>query len=104
MKPGISILIRTFNSSKTSSYLLCRLKLLPGDELIVVDSGSSDATLEIARQYNARIIIAEKPFNYSRSLNLGFRSANQPWVLVVVSLQLHTVDAGFTCHISNCGG
>lgn len=85
MNPGISVVVRTFNSAKTLPNLLSHLSLLPGDELIVVDSDSSDATLEIAHEYKARIIVPEKPFNYSRALNLGFRAAQQPWVLVISS-------------------
>lgn len=85
MNPGISVLIRTFNSARTLPLLLQGLKLLPGDELIVVDSGSTDSTLEIAKKYKARIVTAEEPFHYSRSLNSGFRAASQPWVLVISS-------------------
>jgi glycosyltransferase involved in cell wall biosynthesis len=61
------------------------MSLVPGDEYLVVDSGSSDATLQIARQHGAKIIKAEGPFNYSKSLNLGFRAAANPWVLVISS-------------------
>ena len=85
MNPVISILIRTFNSAGTLGEVLARLHLQPGDELIIVDSGSRDATLAIAEQQRARILIAEKPFNYSKSLNLGFRAAKNPWVLVISS-------------------
>jgi len=82
---NISVLIRTFNSARTLERVFLGLSLAEGDEVIVVDSGSTDATLEIAKKHSARIILAEKPFNYSKSLNLGFAAAKNPWVLVISS-------------------
>jgi ADP-heptose:LPS heptosyltransferase len=85
MNPGLSILIRTFNSAGTLQEVLGRLKIQPEDEIIVVDSGSRDATLAIAKKHGARILVAEKPFNYSKSLNVGFAAAINPWVVVLSS-------------------
>jgi glycosyltransferase involved in cell wall biosynthesis len=85
MPPAISILIRTFNSAGTLPEVLAKLEPQPDDEIIIVDSGSTDSTLEIAKNHHARILIAEPPFNYSKSLNLGFRAARNPWVLVLSS-------------------
>ena len=85
MNTGISILIRTYNSAGTLPAVLARLAVQPGDEIIVVDSGSGDATLAIAQKNSARILVAEPPFNYSKSLNLGFAAAKNPWVLVISS-------------------
>jgi glycosyltransferase involved in cell wall biosynthesis len=82
---AISVLIRTFNSEKTLGRVLSGLKLTEGEEYIVVDSGSTDSTLSIAASHGARIIHATGPFNYSKSLNLGFRAAQNPWVLVISS-------------------
>lgn len=85
MSSGITVLIRTFNSAGTLPDVLDRLKLGPDDELLVVDSGSTDATLQVSREYRARVVMAERPFNYSRSLNLGFQAASRQWVLVMSS-------------------
>lgn len=81
----ISVLIRTFNSGKTLELVLAALPLAEGDEFVVVDSGSTDATLAIASRHGARVIQPAGPFNYSKSLNLGFAAARNPWVLVMSS-------------------
>ncbi|XHR28016.1 MAG: glycosyltransferase family 2 protein [Chthoniobacteraceae bacterium] len=85
MENRISILIRTFNSEKTLGQVLCGIHLQEGDEFLVVDSGSTDSTLKIAGEYGAKILHAPKPFNYSKSLNIGFNAAVNPWVLVLSS-------------------
>jgi glycosyltransferase involved in cell wall biosynthesis len=88
---AISVLIRTFNSTKTLDRVLTGLKLQRDEEFIVVDSGSTDSTLEIAQAHGARIIHAPAPFNYSKSLNLGFRAACNPWVHVISSHSISVV-------------
>jgi len=82
---AISVLIRTFNSGKTLEQVMAALPLAEGDEFVVVDSGSTDATLAIASRCGARVFRPEGSFNYSRSLNLGFAAARNPWVLVLSS-------------------
>jgi glycosyltransferase involved in cell wall biosynthesis len=87
---GISIVIRAYNSAKTLDSVLAGMSLLQEDEYIVVDSGSTDDTLKIAQRYGAKIIMATGSFNYSKSLNLGFQAAVNPWVLVISS---HSIPA-----------
>lgn len=85
MVAGISVVIRTFNSSKTLLPLLEKLHLADNDELICVDSGSEDSTLLIAERFNAQVIKPEGGFNYSKALNIGFEAAKNPWVLALSS-------------------
>jgi rhamnosyltransferase len=90
---AISVVIRTKDSSRTLPQVLQRLGRSGPDEIIIVDSGSTDSTLAIAKQHEAKIIVTEGPFNYSRSLNCGFEAATNPWVLALSShcipLSLH---------------
>ena len=52
------------------------------DEIIVADSGSMDKTMEIAREYNCRII--EREYVYSADFkNWAIPQANHEWVLIV---------------------
>lgn len=88
INPPISVLIRTFNSTRTLSRVLQALILEDQDELIVIDSGSTDSTISLAQDYGARILVTKPPFNYSSSLNLGFEAAKNEWVLVISS---HTI-------------
>ncbi len=82
---SISILIRSFNSSRLINEVLSKLGIGANDELLVVDSGSTDSTLDIATSHHAKIISVDTPFNYSRSLNAGFEAAQGDWVLVISS-------------------
>lgn len=83
--PSISVLIRTFNSEKTLGEVLSRLDFGEHDECVVVDSGSTDSTLTIAKKFDATIIELDPPFNYSRSLNEGFKAATSDLVMVLSS-------------------
>lgn len=84
-RPGISVLIRTYDSARTLDDVLRRLPLEENDELIVVDSGSTDPTISLAQSYHARIVLLDRPFNYSAALNRGFEAATNDWVLVISS-------------------
>lgn len=81
----ISILIRTFNSEKTLDAVLSMLPRSRGDEVVIVDSGSTDSTLTIARRHEAKILCSDPPFNYSRALNEGFQASCNSWVMVISS-------------------
>lgn len=87
--PGISVVIRTLNSAATLGKVLARLDLTEADELVVVDSGSSDGTVLIAESAGARVVrMRREEFTYGGALNRGFGVATRPWVL---SLSSHCV-------------
>jgi glycosyltransferase involved in cell wall biosynthesis len=65
----ISVLIRTKNSAKTIRQVISRLGLATHDELIIVDSGSKDSTLKIAKEAGAKLVLPNGPFNYLPGLS-----------------------------------
>jgi len=52
------------------------------DEIVVVDSGSTDRTLEIARSYGARVVEAEWP-GYGPQKRRAIQLARGEWVLAI---------------------
>jgi rhamnosyltransferase len=74
----ISVVIPTRNGGSRFGELLAALRgqSRPPDEILVIDSGSSDETLELARRFGARIIpIAPRDFDHGTTRTLGARSA-----------------------------
>lgn len=73
----LSVIIRTYNESKYLDEILRavlsqNLDLNFGIEVVIVDSGSTDNTINIAKKYNARITtIKKEDFTFGRSLNVG---------------------------------
>jgi rhamnosyltransferase len=82
-----SVIIRCLNEAKHLPRLLdsiARQTLRPL-EVIVVDSGSTDQTVAIAKSKGARVVtIAPEDFSFGRALNLGCRSASGE-ILVLAS-------------------
>ncbi len=52
------------------------------DEIVVVDSGSSDKTVNIAKRNGAKVFL-NKSFSFSSSRNLGLKHAKGEWVLYI---------------------
>ena len=72
----ISIIIRTLNEDKYLEELLIAIKNQQMDdddiETVIIDSGSTDRTIEIAKLYECRITnISKNDFTFGRSLNMG---------------------------------
>ncbi len=59
------------------------------NEIILVDGGSTDATVEIAREYGARVYM--RPYDFSaHQYNYGAARADSDWVFVVDSDEVIT--------------
>ncbi len=87
--PMLSALIRTFDSASTLERTLESLvaQVVRPDEIVIVDSGSTDATLEIAARFDCRVVRypTDRPFNYSHSLNVGVATCRGECILILSS-------------------
>ena len=85
--PPISAVMITFNSARILPAVLGALTWC--DEIVVVDSGSTDQTLAIAQQFGCRVL--HRDFN-GFGLQKGFavEQARNHWVLVVDADELVT--------------
>ncbi len=89
-----SIIIRTYNEEKHLGNLLAALErqTFKDFETIVVDSGSSDRTVEIARAGRVKIIeIESRNFTFGHALNVGAEAASGDY-LVFASAHVLPVD------------
>jgi len=92
--PSVTVLLRTWNAAGYLPSLLSRLaaQSVTGWELLVVDSGSTDATVDLVRAAGARVVfITQERFTHARSTNLGFREAGGE---IVAMLSQDALPAG----------
>jgi rhamnosyltransferase len=83
--PRASIVIRSFNEEARIGWLLDGImhQTVSDVEIIVVDSGSTDGTLEVVRRFPARVLtIRPDEFSFGRSLNVGCRAAGGEFIVV----------------------
>jgi glycosyltransferase involved in cell wall biosynthesis len=82
----ISLVIRARNEAAHIGRLLdaALMQSQPPDEIVVVDSGSTDRTTKIAAQAErTRVVhIAPKEFTFGRSLNRGIAAAKGDFVVI----------------------
>jgi len=72
----VSIIIPTLNESTSLGRTLCCLKQLapPAKEVVIVDGGSQDNTVEIAKRFEAEVIVGEQA-GRSIQMNRGAAAA-----------------------------
>lgn len=90
---GCSIVIRAYNEEKHIARLMrgIREQSMKDVEVILVDSGSTDATVQIAESFGAVIRqIAPSDFTFGKSLNRGIEAASRE-MIVMASAHVYPV-------------
>ncbi len=93
MNSNVSIVIRCYNEEQHIGRLLSGImqQTIPDVEIIVVDSGSTDATVAIASRYPIQLVsIRPEEFSFGYSLNRGCREASGEF-LVIASAHVYPV-------------
>lgn len=78
---GLSVVIITKNELRHIAACLESVRF--ADEIIVLDSGSTDGTVEIARQHGASVHQSEDWPGFGPQKNRVLELATQPWVLAI---------------------
>jgi glycosyltransferase involved in cell wall biosynthesis len=87
MKPKISVMITCANAQKTLSAA-CE-SVMWADEIIIVDSGSTDQTPQIAQTYATKYVV-EPWRGYTGQKQFGCTLCSNDWVLVLDSDEVVT--------------
>jgi glycosyltransferase involved in cell wall biosynthesis len=93
VRPRCSIVIRAYNEEKHIGRLLEGIlaQTVREVEIILVDSGSTDATVSVASRYPVRVVsIAPEEFTFGRSLNQGCAAARGD-LIVIASAHVYPV-------------
>jgi rhamnosyltransferase len=99
--PSCSIIIRAFNEEKHIGRLLAGItqQTTTDVQTILVDSGSTDSTVQIARKFDVELVqIQPDDFTFGRSLNLGISHATAD-VVVIASAHVYPVYPDWLEHL-----
>lgn len=93
MTGSCSIVIRAYNEAQHLGRLLegiCQ-QTVKDVEVILVDSGSTDATVAIAESHGAKVVhIPSAEFTFGRSLNYGIQAATRE-LIVIASAHVYPI-------------
>ena len=77
----ISIIIPTINEANNLPLLLSDLSIMKKEgEIIIVDCGSEDKTIEIANIYGAKVFISKEK-NRGLQLDIGAKNSKGDWLI-----------------------
>lgn len=78
--PKLSAAIATYNEEENIADCLESIKDIV-DEIVIVDGGSKDKTVEIAKSYNAKVIETDNPQIFHINKQKSFDAASGDWIL-----------------------
>ena len=91
-KDKISICILTYNNESTIEYCLNSIESF-SDEIIIIDSGSTDKTLEICKSFTDKIINVQQTLSFSEKRNIAIKKCSGDWIFMIDSDEI--VQDGF---------
>lgn len=80
MKTTLSVVMATYNEEENISACLESAKNI-ADEIIIVDGGSTDKTVEIAKSFGAKVINADNPRIFHINKQKALEAASCEWIL-----------------------
>ncbi len=81
MKPRLSVIIIAKNEASRLAATLESVAF--ADEIVVLDSGSTDGTLELARQFTDKVFVASDWRGFGIQKNRALSYATGDWVLSI---------------------
>lgn len=83
MRNGLSAVLIVKNEEKVLERCLSSLQGV--DEIVVLDTGSTDRTIEIAKECGAKTWIAPAmvPFHFADARNMALAKATQDWIVTI---------------------
>lgn len=94
MNPSVSVVIRAKNEARFIGETLGAIldpRALQPEQVVVVDSGSTDGTVEVVRGFPVTLLqIAPEAFTYGYALNLGMSATTSAFV---ATLSAHSLPA-----------
>src|SRR4051794_12018490 len=79
-RPRLSVAILVRDAAERLAATLASMQGL-ADEIVVADTGSTDATLDVARRYAAKIVELPWVDDFSQSRNSALAQVTGEWVL-----------------------
>jgi N-acetylglucosaminyl-diphospho-decaprenol L-rhamnosyltransferase len=82
---AVAVILVTYQSARDLAMCLGSLERAAGPhplEVVVVDNASTDASVEIARGYGAKVLENHTNQGLSRAINTGVAVTGAPWLLV----------------------
>ncbi len=80
MQNKVSVVLATFNEEENLERCLMSVKGIAG-EVVVVDGGSSDRTVEVAKKLGARVIVTDNPPIFHVNKQKALEAAKGKWIL-----------------------
>lgn len=90
---SISVVLATFNEAKNLADCLASVKGL-ADEIIIVDGGSTDSTVAIAKEFGAKVTITDNPPIFHINKQKAIDRATKHWILQLDADERITPESG----------
>lgn len=96
----ITPLILTWNEAPNLGRTLARLGW--AREVVIIDSGSTDGTQQIAAQHPGARVLERTFYDHTSQWNFGIEAVTTPWVLALDAD--YVLGAGFEAEMAACDG